>query len=167
MIWIAFAIVAVLLFSLSFTKFEIREDIEIDATPEQVWQTIIDFPNYQHWNTQLFFLGGEVKPHGKLHLRLAVQGTSPYEFKPTISHWRDQQTFAWIAVTGFPRIFDGEHFFELQAVGHGKTLVINRETYRGVLSLLMRNLPMMKDAPKGFVKMNLELKARVERSSLR
>jgi hypothetical protein len=71
--------------------------------------------------------------------------------------------FGWIARTGgIPRIFDGEHFFEMKALDNGKTLLANREEYRGILSLLMRQLPMMKLAPQGFERMNRELKAFVE-----
>lgn len=160
--WITIASVVLLLLALSFTGFEIRKEVVIDASPEKVWQTIIDFENYDRWNTQLQYLGGEVKPNGKLHLKLAVEGTAPYEFKPTISHWEVNKRFAWLAITGIPGVFDGEHFFELEKNGGDKTLVVNREEYRGILSLLMKNLPMMKEAPKGFKKMNQELKNYIE-----
>ena len=43
-----------------------------------------------------------------------------------------------------PRVIDGEHFFELERIDDNTTLVINREEYRGVMSLIMKNLPMMK-----------------------
>jgi len=45
---------------------------------------------------------------------------------------------------GLPKIFEGEHFFEIKPLSNGKTVLINREEYRGILSLLMKNLPMMK-----------------------
>ncbi|MEL6924985.1 MAG: hypothetical protein AAFO94_13130, partial [Bacteroidota bacterium] len=60
------------------------------------------------------------------------------------------------------RIFDGEHFFELKAIDANTTALTNREEYRGIASMIMKNLPMMKDAPEGFKKMNRELKAYVE-----
>jgi hypothetical protein len=155
-------IIFILLFLLSRTSFEIRADVEIDAAVESVWAAIIDFENYDQWNSQLSFLGGTVAPNGKLHLKLAADGATPYEFKPDISVWEEKKRFAWIAKTGLPRIFDGEHFFELKDMGNGKTLVINREEYRGVLSQIFRQLPMMKTAPNGFVKMNDELKKYIE-----
>jgi hypothetical protein len=159
-LFIAIALVSLLL--LSRTSFEIRNDIEVDAPIDKVWQAVIDFDNYKNWNTQLSYLGGDVKPNGQLHLKLGVEGTTPYEFKAHISHWEDKKRFAWIARTGLPRVFDGEHFFELQNLGNGKTLLINREEYRGVLSLIFQQLPMMKVAPKGFEKMNIEFKNYVE-----
>jgi len=159
---ITLAIVLLIVLVLSRTSFEIREHIEINASPDRVWAAIIDFENYKHWNSQLSFWGGTVQPKGKLHLKLAADGAQPYEFKPDISAWKEQQQFAWIAKTGIPRVFDGEHFFELKDLGGGKTLLTNREEYRGVLSQLFKQLPMMKTAPEGFKKMNLELKNYIE-----
>lgn len=153
----------VLVIALSFTSFEINEKIEINAPVEQVWAAIIDFETYSEWNSQLKYLGGEVKPNGQLHLKLSAEGADPYEFKPDISHWEDNKRFAWLARTGLPRVFDGEHFFELQQIDDSTTLVTNREEYRGVMSLIMKNLPMMKTAPEGFQKMNKELKNYVEK----
>lgn len=163
--WTILAITVGLVLLLSRTSFEIRDDVEINASVDKVWNTVIDFDNYKKWNSQLTFLGGTVQPNGNLHLRLAAAGTDPYEFKPDISHWTERKQFAWLAQTGLPRIFDGEHFFELKDLGDGKTLLTNREEYRGVLSQIFRQLPMMKTAPEGFKKMNLELKNYVENLS--
>lgn len=162
--WIILSLTIVLvIFLLSRTSFEIRDEIEINVSIEKVWAAIIDFESYKNWNSQLTFLGGSVQPNGKLHLKLSAAGANPYEFKPDISYWQENKQFAWIAKTGLPRIFDGEHFFELKDLGNGKTLLTNREEYRGVLSQLFKQLPMMKTAPDGFRKMNSELKNFLER----
>ncbi len=158
---VAGALVVVVLL-LSRTQFEIRHTIDIDASPERVWAAIIDFPGYAAWNTQLAYLGGEVRPGGQLHLKLSAEGAAPYEFKAAISHFEENRRFAWIARTGIPRLFDGEHFFELERLPSGGTRLTNREEYRGVLSMVMERLPMMKSAPAGFEKMNVEMKRYVE-----
>jgi hypothetical protein len=160
-LYVLTALVAILL-GLSFTRFEINEKVEIKAPKEKIWAAIIDFGSYAEWNSQLAYLGGEVRPQGTLHLKLSAEGADPYEFKPIISYWEENKRFAWLARTGFPRVFDGEHFFELQQIDDSTTLVTNREEYRGVMSLIIKNLPMMKSAPEGFKKMNNELKAYVE-----
>ena len=59
-------------------------------------------------------------------------------------------------------LFDGEHFFELERLPSGATRLTNREEYRGVLSLVIGRLPMMKSAPAGFEKLNVELKRHIE-----
>lgn len=156
----ALGLTAVLL--LSRTGFEIRHTIDIDAPPERVWAAIVDFPGYAAWNTQLAYLGGDLRLGGELHLRLSAEGATPYTFKPVISHLEEGRRFAWIARTGIPRVFDGEHFFELERLPSGATRLTNREEYRGVLSLVIRRLPMMKSAPAGFEKMDVELKRHIE-----
>ncbi|NBC65194.1 MAG: SRPBCC domain-containing protein [Bacteroidetes bacterium] len=147
---------------LSFTGFEINKKIEINAPAETVWTTILDFDSYSEWNSQLEYINGDIKPNGWLHLKLSVQGTDPYEFRATISSWEEIKRFAWLARTSLPGIFDGEHFFELETIDQNTTLLTNREEYRGVLSLIIKNLPMMKNAPAGFEKMNSELKSYIE-----
>lgn len=161
--WIILLVLIAGIFLLSKTRFEIRDDIEINASMDKVWETVIDFENYKNWNSQLTFLGGTVQPNSKLHLKLAADGATPYEFKADISHWTEKKQFAWLAKTGFSGIFDGEHFFELEDLKNGKTLLTNREEYRGILSQIFRLLPMMKTAPAGFRKMNLELKDYIEK----
>jgi hypothetical protein len=161
--WLTMAIITVILIGLSRTQFEVRHQIIIDASPQKVWQTVIDFENYKKWNSQLIYLGGIVAPNEAIHLKLSVEGTTPYEFKPTISHWDEGKSFAWIARTGIPRLFDGEHFFEIVPNQNGTITLINREQYRGVISLIMQQIPAMKLAPKGFEKMNVELKEYIEK----
>lgn len=161
--WLILAVSIIIVLLLSRTSFEIRDDIEINAPIDKVWSTVIDFQNYKKWNSQLSYLGGTIEPNGKLHLKLSVEGTEPYEFKPNISFWEEKKRFAWLAKTGLPRIFDGEHFFELKDLVNGRTLLTNREEYRGVLSQIFRQLPMMETAPNGFKKMNLELKTYIEK----
>lgn len=165
--WIILVIIAILILGLSRTKFEVRHEIVINAPLEKVWQTVIDFENYKNWNSQLSYLGGKVTLNEKLHLKLAVEGATPYEFKPTVSYYKENECFAWIAITGVPKVFDGEHFFELKEIGNRKVLLVNREEYRGVLSLIMQQLPMMKLAPKGFEKMNEELKDYIEKADVK
>jgi hypothetical protein len=163
--WIIIALISVLILILilSRTKFEVRHDVIINSPTQNVWETIIDFNNYKNWNSQLFYLGGTIALNEVIHLKLSVEGATPYEFKPTISYWQEGKSFAWIARTGLPRVFDGEHFFEVTLNSDGTTTVVNREEYRGVLSLLMQQLPAMKLAPKGFEKMNAELKNVIEK----
>lgn len=158
-------IVIVLILALSRTQFEVRHDIVIKASPEKVWQTVIDFENYKNWNSQLFYLGGKIAYGEVIHLKLSVEGTTPYEFKPSISSWEECKSFGWIARTGIPRLFDGEHFFEIKPNSDGTTTLINREEYRGVISLIMQQIPAMKLAPKGFEKMNVELKEYIEKQN--
>jgi hypothetical protein len=164
MMWFILAAFILLLFVLSKTKFEVRHEVVIDSRVEKVWQAVIDFSNYKQWNSQLSYFGGAIVPTVRLHLKLSAEGAKPYEFKPLVSHYKENEVFGWIAKTGITGVFDGEHFFELKAKDNEQTLLVNREEYRGVLSLFMKQLPAMKAASKGFEKMNLELKHYFEKN---
>lgn len=145
---------------LSRSQFEISHTIDLAAPPARVWEVLVDFPSYARWNSQLHYLGGEARPGGTLTLRLAVPGTTAYEFSPRISAWEEQRQFAWIGRTaGIPRLFDGEHFFTLSPLPNGGTRLTNREEYRGILAPIFQRLPMMEAAPQGFQRMNEELAA--------
>jgi hypothetical protein len=150
-------LLVVALFFLARSRFEIRAEIMLNARMEDVWQAIIAMDQYHRWNTQLAYLGGEVALGSQVKLKLSVAGADPYEFTPTINHWQPQQTFGWIARTGLPYVFDGEHYFELQEK-QGQVWLINREVYSGILTPVIRRQPMMKNAPAGFEQMNEELK---------
>jgi len=69
-----------LLVGLGSNSFEIKDQGDIYAPKDKVWATIIDFESYSEWNSQLEYLGGEVKPNGQIHLKLSADGADPYEF---------------------------------------------------------------------------------------
>ena len=46
--WLIVPLTLITLIILSRTRFEIREDIEINASTYKVWATIIDFENYKN-----------------------------------------------------------------------------------------------------------------------
>lgn len=159
---IVVSVLLLVIAGLSRTSFVIEETVDIDAPPSRVWAVIADHARYAEWNTQLAWLGAPASLGATLHLRLAAEGADPYEFKPLVTAWEPERRFTWLAITGIPRVFDGEHTFTLEPLGERGTRVVNREEYRGVLSLLMKNLPMMAGAPAGFRKMNDELRRRAE-----
>ncbi len=148
--------------ALSQTSFAIEDAVDIDAPPAEVWAVLVDGAHYAQWSSQLAWLGDAAAPGATLHLRLSAEGTAPYEFRPVVKTFEPPHRFGWLARTGLPGVFDGEHTFTLEPLGATGTHVINRESYRGVLSLVMQRLPMMANAPAGFRTMNDELKRRVE-----
>ncbi len=154
----------VMLLLLSRYRFEVRAETLIEASPQKVWDTLVQMGQYENWNDQLHFLGGKVAPGEKITLRLSVEGAKPYTFSPTINHWVKYKKWGWIARTGMPGIFDGEHMFELEEK-EGKTLLVNKEQYRGILAPIIQQQPMMKNAPKGFEQMNQQLKTHIEKQN--
>lgn len=142
--------------------FEIQAETEIDAPTAVVWAVLTDLSAYRVWSTMLHYRGGTLSDGGTVQLRLELPNGLSYDFAPQVIALQPERRFAWRAITGVRGIFDGEHSFELAPLAGGRTQLFNREVYSGLLSPLFQRLPMMRDAPAGFMAMNQEIRARAE-----
>jgi hypothetical protein len=142
---------------------ELRASVEIHATPEQVWEVLMDFESYPTWNPFITSLSGVAEPGAKLTARLEAPEGPAMTFKPTVLRADASREFRWLGRLGLPRIFDGEHIFELEA-HEGGTRFVQREEFRGALVT-----PMLawlgKSTEAGFRQMNEALKSRSEASA--
>jgi hypothetical protein len=143
--------------------FTIEATTAIDAPPEQVWAVLIDADGYADWSSMLHVVDGAFGLEARPTLRLELPDGPSYAFRPTIIAFEPPRRLTWRAVTGIRGLFDGTHTFELTPLDAGRTRLVNREVYSGLLTPIMRRLPMMRDAQPGFAAMNAELKAHAER----
>lgn len=142
--------------------FVVQAETEINAPAAVVWAVLTDMEAYDAWSTMLHYRGGALTEGGTVQLRLALPDGPSYSFAPRVIVLEPERRFSWRATTGLRGIFDGEHSFELTPLAGGRTLMRNRERYSGLLAPLFQRLPMMRDAPAGFVAMNKEIRARAE-----
>ena len=139
----------------------------INAPVSAVWKTLTHLDDYQAWSTMLHYEGGKLVEGETLELRLTLPGGTNYRFSPEVKVLEPNKRFVWKAVTRIEGIFDGEHSFELIPFGDQQTRLINREVYTGILSPIVKRLPMMKGAAAGFAAMNAEIKAHAEKNVLK
>lgn len=140
---------------------ELRTSIEIDAAPEEVWDILMDFESYPDWNPFLTSISGEPSVGADLSIRFEPPEGRAMTIKPTVLRSQATREFRWRGRLGLPRIFDGEHIFELSPTPGGGTQLVHREEFRGLLvSPLLAWIGNSTQA--GFVAMNEALKARVE-----
>lgn len=82
-------------------------------------------------------------------------------FRPTILLAQPNSELRWLGHFLFPGIFDGEHFFKIEASTPTRVRLMQGETFSGVLvGLAKANLD--RGTKPGFVAMNNALKARAE-----
>ena len=141
--------------------FAVRAETVIDASPERVWDVLVDAERWPEWNPFLTLEGGRLDSSGYPVLRLSLPGQAGYVFRPHMLAFDPPKRLAWIGRTGVRGVFDGAHTFTLASEGAG-TRFVNEERFSGLLSPIMRRLPMMREAQSGFEEMNRALKARVE-----
>lgn len=143
--------------------FSVTTEIVIDAPPQTVWDVLLDMPNYSAWSTMLHYESGTPRLGETVTLRLTPPEGAAYSFSPEIITLDAPQKFAWVGRTGFAGVFDGTHVFDLHSLdGGGRTRLVNREDYTGLLSPIIRRLGILKDVEPGFKQMNQEIKQRAE-----
>ncbi|MDX2098254.1 MAG: SRPBCC domain-containing protein [Leptolyngbyaceae cyanobacterium bins.59] len=138
-------------------------EIEIYATPQQVWQALTQKENWLYWNTFLydrdtslpFVEGQEVF----LSLRRIPQEEET-EFQPLVTLVQPEICLKWFSeIPGL----QNEHVFELQKIGSNSTKYVHREQFSGWLTRVF--LPFIRqDEQQGLRRMARELKEYVESS---
>ncbi|MFX0115661.1 MAG: SRPBCC family protein [Candidatus Hodarchaeota archaeon] len=140
---------------------ELRTEIVINASAEKVWNQLMDFESYSEWNPFVKKISGEQRESAKLRVNLQPNGGREMTIKPKITKCNPNEQFAWKGKLFIPRLFDGEHIFEIKPISESQIRFIHREEFRG---LLMR--PILRSVGKktrqGFEEMNKALKERVE-----
>ncbi len=140
---------------------EILTVIDIAAPPERVWAVFTDFARYPEWTSLLTFLAGRPEPGTKLSVRIAPPGVTAMTLGPRVLRADPNREFRWLGRLGVPGIFDGEHFFLLEAMAAG-TPFRHGEHFRGLLVPLVMRGKMLAATRAGFAAFNADLKKRTE-----
>jgi hypothetical protein len=144
-----------------FTMRSIRTEIEINAPIEDVWTVLMDHQAYPEWNPFVKKISGSTTPGDHLQVTLQSEGNKPMDFKPKVLVNKTNEEFRWIGKLGFKGVFDGEHYFLVEAIGPNQTKFIQGEKFTGILSgILMKMIG--DDTIAGFNSMNEALKSRSE-----
>ncbi|HLQ42528.1 MAG TPA: SRPBCC domain-containing protein [Thermoplasmata archaeon] len=145
---------------------ELRTEIEIDAPVERVWAVLIDFERFPDWNPFIRRIHGNAQVGSRLDVLLGASGTRPMRFRPTVKAVVPNRELRWLGRLGLPRLFDGEHIFQIEPLGPNRVRFVQRERFRGLLvPLLARSLN--RDVRRGFEEMNRALRERVTVSAER
>jgi len=139
---------------------QLRTEIEIEAPPERVWAILVDLAKYAEWNPFITSARGSVKQNQELQLTLAGSDGNEWAERPTVVSVDEPRELRWSTKLWFRGLLDGEHFFQLVAVGDRRTRFVNGEDLSGLLVQRMGNR--VTRTARGFVGMNEALKKRVE-----
>jgi hypothetical protein len=143
---------------------ELRTEVEIDAPPERVWAVLLDFERFPDWNPFIRSIRGQALVGSRLEVLLGASGTRPMRFRPTVKVVVPNRELRWLGRLGLPRLFDGEHIFQIEPLGPTRARFVQREQFRGLfVPLLARSLN--RDARRGFEEMNRALRERVADST--
>jgi len=154
-------VTGVLLVVLGSQSRELNTEIEIEASPQTVWSILTDLGRYEAWNPHIREAEGEVSEGGKLTIQVEEAGGSSMTFEPTVTRVVPDVELRWLGRLLLPRVFDGEHIFEIQDLGGDRVRFVQRENFRGLLVLPLWG-KLNTDTRQGFEAMNAALKMRAE-----
>lgn len=135
---------------------ELKTDITIHATPEQIWSVFADFDKYNEWNPFIKSITGNLELNKKFNAELENM-----KFKPKLLVFEENAKMEWIGRLFFKGILDGKHSFELIDNGDGTTQFVQNEIFKGILIPLFKK-KLLTNTKNEFEAMNIALKKRVE-----
>lgn len=144
--------------------YEIHTSIDINAPLQRVWQILSNTQDYPQWNPFIREVSGTLAVGQQLVVNIHPPGSNSMRFKPTVLVLKQQQELRWLGKLLFSGIFDGEHYFKLQALNDQQTRLLHGESFKGLLVPLLKK-SLEKDTTSGFAAMNAALKARAEDTS--
>lgn len=139
----------------------IATEIQIAAPAARVWFILTDFATYPAWNPFILSISGPQEQGAKLAVTIQPTGGRAMSFKPRVLVFKEAAELRWKGQVLLPGIMDGEHYFQLSALGPQRTLLVQGETFTGLLSFIMRGSASA-GTKQGFEAMNTALKRRAE-----
>lgn len=139
---------------------ELRTEIEIQASPEQVWQILTDLNKYPEWNPFIHHAQGEVKAGENVDITFR-SGSKEMTLHCQVMDVNPGKEFCWQYHVIHSSLFRGEHHFTIEPIGSHCVRFIDREVFNGWLVPLQAK-DIDTNSRLGFEAMDKALKVRAE-----
>lgn len=110
----------------------LRTEIEIAASPDDVWKVLADRAAYPEWNPFIISSTGELVAGATITNVLKDTNGEETTFSPKLLVVEPGQELRWIGKLGFGGIFDGEHSFRIEPLPGGRSKLIHEEKFNGI-----------------------------------
>ena len=140
---------------------QLHTEIEIEASPERVWEILTDFAAYSTWNPFIPRISGSASVGSRLDVQLQPPSGRGMRLHPAVLAAVPSHELRWMGHTGVPGLFDGEHRFRIEPLGPDRVRFVQEERFTGLLAPLVLRF-IERGTRQGFEAMNLALKARAE-----
>ncbi|TNE78648.1 MAG: SRPBCC domain-containing protein [Bacteroidetes bacterium] len=134
--------------------------IDLAFTPEQVWEVLTQLEKYGEWNPFIIRSSGKIRV-GEMLQNTMMNGAKEITFKPRVLQVEENRHFEWLGHLWFKGVFDGRHYFKLEASEKG-TRLTHGENFSGLLSgLILKQIG--EQTKQNFIQMNEALEKELER----
>lgn len=140
----------------------IETDIEIRASASVVWAILGDLPAYSEWNPLIRQASGTLDEGGTIDLLISTPGLASRKVGVQLLKVEPMRELRWLGRLWMPRLLDGDHSFLIEPLSEDRVIVIQKETFRGLLVPIVAP-SLIPNMTRGFEAMNAALKQRAER----
>ena len=142
-------------------RMTLHTEIEIAASPKQVWNVLTDFNGYREWNPAIPSAEGEAMPGTVLHVVIHWPGLKRSNYDLEVLAATPERELRWLGHFAFKGLLDGDHRFTIEPGGQNRSHVTQTESFAGLLvppfAPWLRN-----NVLHGFDLVNAALRCRVE-----
>jgi len=142
---------------------EIHTEIDIQASPERVWEILTDFDSYPEWNPFIRRISGKAEAGARLKVYLRRSFARGIFFRSTILKAEPNRELCWLGRLVIPGLFEGKHAFIIVPLEENWTHFIQHEYFTGLLVPMLERV-LDTDIRRGFKEMNHALKERAEKN---
>ena len=140
---------------------EINYEVEIQASPEEVWQVLTDLDEYADWNPLLHDAVGKVQQGEKVDVTFQTASKKGTLHCKVIKVEQNRE-LRWKYHVLLPGLFKGEHIFTIEPIEEKRVRFIDREIFNGLfVPLLAKDIDT--NSKEAMEAMDKALKARVEK----
>jgi len=141
---------------------EIKTEIEINATPEQVWQVLTNFESYADWNPYIVRASGKAAGGEHLKLTLRQPDGKEKELKAIVTKVMQSQELRWQGFKYLGGLDDFEHIISIEELEPGRVKLVQRDQSSGLV-VPFRSDSARESIQAGYQAMNKALKERLEK----
>lgn len=139
---------------------ELKTEIEIQASPDKVWQILTDLDKYPEWNPFIHHAIGKAKAGEKVDITFQ-SGEKQMTLHCKVLEVKPNKELCWKYHVLLPGLFNGEHHFTIEQTGVNLVRFVDREVFNGLLVPLQAK-DIDTNSRRGFEAMDQALKARAE-----
>lgn len=110
----------------------LHTEIEVDATPDELWKVLADRAAYPEWNPFIVSSTGELTTGATITNVLKDANGKETTFTPELLAVEPGKELRWIGKIAFGGIFDGEHAFRIESLAGGRSRLIQEEKFNGI-----------------------------------
>lgn len=139
---------------------ELRTEIEIQPTPEMVWQVLTNLDEYPQSNPFIHRAIGKTQVGEKVDVTFR-SGSREMILHCTVTCVEPNRELCWKYHIVAPGLFSGEHVFTIERVEDNRVRFVDRELFHGLL-IPMQARDIDTHTKQSFEAMDRALKARAE-----